>query len=77
MRPETLYLTDIIEAADAIARFLDGLQREDFLDDVGGTWLIGRYRIRQRLHHASTFIFTVEKAAPGHSRSGAAFSMAR
>lgn len=33
MRSETLYLTDIVEAADAIARFLDGLQREAFLDD--------------------------------------------
>ena len=33
MRPETLYLTDMIEAADAIVRFLDGLQREEFLDD--------------------------------------------
>jgi uncharacterized protein with HEPN domain len=33
MRSETLYLTDIVEAADAIARFVDGLQREEFLDD--------------------------------------------
>lgn len=33
MRPETLYLTDIVEAADAIARFLAGLERESFLDD--------------------------------------------
>ena len=33
MRPETLYLTDMIEAADAIVRFLDGLQREGFLPE--------------------------------------------
>lgn len=33
MRPEILYLTDIVEAADAIARFLDGVEREQFLDD--------------------------------------------
>ena len=33
MRPETLYLTDILEAADAIARFLDGVEKQDFLND--------------------------------------------
>ncbi len=33
MRPEALYLTEIVEAADAIARFLHGAQRESFLKD--------------------------------------------
>jgi uncharacterized protein with HEPN domain len=33
MRPEKLYLTDIVEAADAIARFLDDVEQEDFLKD--------------------------------------------
>ncbi|GBC95942.1 hypothetical protein HRbin16_01742 [bacterium HR16] len=33
MRPEKLYLTDMVDAADAIARFLDGISREDFMND--------------------------------------------
>jgi len=33
MRPEKLYLTDIIEAADAIGRFCNGTSIEAFLDD--------------------------------------------
>jgi uncharacterized protein with HEPN domain len=33
MRPEELYLTDIVEAADAIQRFTEGIQRESFYDD--------------------------------------------
>ena len=33
MRPEELYLTDIVDAADAIARFLGEIEREDFLND--------------------------------------------
>ena len=33
MRPEVLYLTDIVQAADAIARFLHGVEREAFLGD--------------------------------------------
>jgi uncharacterized protein with HEPN domain len=33
MRPEILYLTDIVEAAGAIARFLSGVEREAFLND--------------------------------------------
>jgi uncharacterized protein with HEPN domain len=33
MRPEKLYLTDIIEAADAIGRFVDGVSIESLLDD--------------------------------------------
>lgn len=33
MRPEELYLTDILEATDAIQRFIEGVQREDFLGD--------------------------------------------
>ena len=33
MRPEELYLTDIIDAADAIQRFVKDVDREDFLDD--------------------------------------------
>ncbi len=31
MRSEQLYLTDIVEAADAIARFLDGVDRDTFM----------------------------------------------
>jgi len=31
MRPEVLYLTDIVDAAAAIARFLAGVEREAFL----------------------------------------------
>lgn len=30
MRPERLYLVDIVEAADAIGRFLEGISRETF-----------------------------------------------
>jgi uncharacterized protein with HEPN domain len=33
MRREVLYLTDIVEAADAIARFMGGLSRDEFLHD--------------------------------------------
>ena len=33
MRPEVLYLTDIVEAANAIGRFLAGVEREAFLED--------------------------------------------
>ena len=33
MRREELYLTDIIEAADAIQQFLTGVQRDTFLQD--------------------------------------------
>lgn len=33
MRPEILYLTDMVEAADAIARFLDDVERGAFLND--------------------------------------------
>ena len=33
MRPEILYLTDIVEAAGAIERFLIGTDREAFLQD--------------------------------------------
>ena len=30
MRPEVLYLTNIVEAADAIQRFVGATRREDF-----------------------------------------------
>ena len=33
MRPESLYLTDIVEAADAIRRFVEGVGREQFFLD--------------------------------------------
>ncbi|MBM4045791.1 MAG: DUF86 domain-containing protein [Planctomycetes bacterium] len=33
MRAEKLYLTDIVDAADAVARFLDGIAQEAFLND--------------------------------------------
>ena len=33
MRREPLYLTDIVEAADAIQRFIEGFQCHDLLDD--------------------------------------------
>jgi uncharacterized protein with HEPN domain len=33
MRREELYLTDILEAADAIQRFIQGIEREDFFGD--------------------------------------------
>lgn len=33
MRPEELYLTDMVDAADAIGRFLDGISREDVMRD--------------------------------------------
>ena len=33
MRPEILYLTDIVESASAIARFLQDVEREAFLND--------------------------------------------
>lgn len=33
MRNEALYLDDIVDAADAIARFLQGLPREALLGD--------------------------------------------
>ena len=34
MRPETLYLADIIEAAEAIAEFVQGLDELDFTQDA-------------------------------------------
>jgi uncharacterized protein with HEPN domain len=33
MRPERLYLLDIIEAADSIRRFLTGVKESDFVQD--------------------------------------------
>jgi uncharacterized protein with HEPN domain len=33
MRPERLYLNDIIEAADSIQGFLDGIQESEFLSN--------------------------------------------
>lgn len=33
MRPEALYLDDMLEAARGISRFLTGVEREDFLRD--------------------------------------------
>lgn len=33
MRREELYLTDIAEAADAIARFVEGVTYHDFVGD--------------------------------------------
>ena len=33
MRREELYLTDIVEAADAIRRFIEDVQRRDFFAD--------------------------------------------
>lgn len=33
MRPERLYLTDIVEAVDAIARFLQGVDETAFMQD--------------------------------------------
>ena len=33
MRREALYLRDIVEAADATARFLQGMERDSFLGD--------------------------------------------
>lgn len=33
MRPERLYLVDILTAADAIMRFLEGVSREAFMHD--------------------------------------------
>ncbi|WP_299645271.1 DUF86 domain-containing protein [uncultured Chloroflexus sp.] len=33
MRPERLYLTDMVEAADAIERFLRGISSADFMQD--------------------------------------------
>ena len=33
MRPEALYLSDMLEAADAIARFIEGVHPADFYGD--------------------------------------------
>ena len=33
MRSEQQYLVDVVEAADAVARFLAGVDRESFLKD--------------------------------------------
>ncbi|MCS7058820.1 MAG: hypothetical protein NZ849_10715 [Meiothermus sp.] len=33
MRPERLYLVDILEAAEAIGRFLQGVEEASFLKD--------------------------------------------
>jgi len=33
MRPEVLYLQDIMQAAEAIGRFMAGVRREDFMVD--------------------------------------------
>jgi uncharacterized protein with HEPN domain len=33
MRREELYLTDIVEAADAIQRFIEGVEHEEFFED--------------------------------------------
>ena len=33
MRPERLYLTDMVDAADAIGRFMSGINYDDFVRD--------------------------------------------
>lgn len=33
MRPEQLYLTDIVQAADAVGRFASGITYDDFVRD--------------------------------------------
>lgn len=33
MRPEELYLTDIVDAADAVERFLEGIGPQEFTED--------------------------------------------
>ena len=33
MRPEELYLADILQAADAVQRFIQGVERHDFFGD--------------------------------------------
>lgn len=33
MRPEKLFLVDILEAADAIHRFIDSFNKDEFLND--------------------------------------------
>lgn len=33
MRREALYLADIVEAADAVRRFVEDVEREDFFND--------------------------------------------
>jgi uncharacterized protein with HEPN domain len=33
MRREALYWVDIVEAADAVHRFVEGVEREDFFTD--------------------------------------------
>ncbi|GEM_PF-3492354 len=33
MRPDLLYLQDILVAADAVSRFLEGVERQDFTSD--------------------------------------------
>ena len=33
MRPEVLYLRDILEAAEAIGRFIAGVERQEFMKD--------------------------------------------
>jgi uncharacterized protein with HEPN domain len=33
MRPEVLYLQDIVEATEAIGRFIAGVRRKDFVKD--------------------------------------------
>ena len=33
MRPEKLYLVDIIDASDAILRFIESIHEDDFLND--------------------------------------------
>ncbi|MGB4873024.1 MAG: HepT-like ribonuclease domain-containing protein [Candidatus Promineifilaceae bacterium] len=34
MRPETLYLADILEAAEAMAEFVEGMDESDFNRDA-------------------------------------------
>jgi len=44
MRREELYLNDIVEAAEAIHRFLAGVEREIFLQDEGDRYSCQRIR---------------------------------
>ena len=60
MRPERLYLTDIVEAADAVAGFIGGLARESFE---------GNDLLRSAVLHKLTLIGEAAARLPGEFKS--------
>jgi len=68
MRPEELYLSDIVEAVEAIERFLEGIDRDAFLgDELRRSAVLQKLIVSGVSQHRCTRVFRGELA---HSVGG-------